>query len=234
MPIGLDPQQSPSLAQVIAQAFEARLAEVHVGMPGTVVSYNAARQTAVIQLALQRSYEDSTGTRQVETIAPLQDVPIVFQRGGGYFQSFPLAKGDPVWVQFAESCLDRYLGSGGAVVDPGDDRRHAVSDAVATPGCSPFAAAIKNAPTDRARLGKDGGPYLDVTSSQVQCGGTAALTLTTELQQLLTALSAFLVSVATATTAVEIAGYAGTFTSALTTLGYPAAWPLGTQTTKGA
>lgn len=225
--IGLDPQQSPSLAQVMAMAMEARLAEVHVGMPGTVLSYNPANQTATVQLALQRSYEDATGARQVETIAPLQLVPVVWTRGGGARMTMPLAKGDPVWVQFSESCIDQYiLGSGGGVSDPGDDRRHAVSDAVCYPGCSPFKNALKSVPTDAASFGMDDGPQVNVTDDQVQCGGTSPLALKSDLTAINTAIAAAIAALG--------AGFASAQLAALQTALSNLSFPVGAQVTTGA
>ena len=58
-----------------------------------------------------------------------------FPGAGGYRITFPVAEGDTGLLLFAESSLDKWLVSGGTV-DPEDDRRHDLTDAVFLPGCA--------------------------------------------------------------------------------------------------
>ncbi len=114
----------PSLAKVIGDAIQARLAALRVGLPAKVVSYDAAAQRVSVKPLIQDRYVDlATGAETSEDLPVIVDVPVLFPQGGGYRITFPLAVGDVGWLQFADRSLDVWLNRGG-VVDPGDSRTH--------------------------------------------------------------------------------------------------------------
>jgi len=211
---------TPTLGDVLVEAIEARLADVHVGMPGRVVCYDAAKQTADVEPLVKRRHTDESGELVAVALAIVNAVPVVFEGGGGFGSTFPLAAGDTVWLAFASCSLEQWKRRG-SLVDPEDDRTMHLSDAVCYPGLRDLAHPRTSAPTDRARFGKDGGVALEVTSSEVLVGGGAGheptvkyTTRNTAEQTFLTALGVYLAALGTAT---GLSGPAATFATALST-----------------
>jgi hypothetical protein len=155
--------KSPSLAELIRMAVRQNQAEMHVSLPGRIETYDAAEQKADIQPLLQRVLVAEDGTElDPETLPILHDVPVRFARGGGFFQSFPLAEGDLVHLVFVERSMDQYLGGQGEVTRPLDFRMHNLSDAVAYPGLYPRGLSLSDAHAENAVWGKDGGGQIHI------------------------------------------------------------------------
>ena len=133
---------TPNLGDVILAAMDARLQSVWTAIPGRVVDYNANEQSATIQPIVRHAYTDEEGNRIPETLPQIHRVPIVFPGSGQYSITWPVSAGDVVLVVFAAQSIDRWLARGGTDVDPGDDRRHHLSDAIAIPGLRNFAQPI--------------------------------------------------------------------------------------------
>ncbi len=127
--------ETPSMAHVIRQAIESRLADVHTAMPATIESYDAATGMAAVAPCLKRKYAASG---ELVDLPVISNVPVLFPRGGGAAITFPLVKGDVVLLVFAERSVDAWKTEGGKV-DPQDTRKHALSDAFAIPGGYPKA-----------------------------------------------------------------------------------------------
>lgn len=66
----------------------------------------------------------------------IHNVPLRATRGAGYVVACPAAAGDVVTLHFADASLERWL-TDGSNADPGDPRRHHLSDAIATLGPDP-------------------------------------------------------------------------------------------------
>ena len=92
---------TPDLAVVVRAAMTARLRDMHMGMPGRVVRYDADCQAADVQPLVRRPYKDEAGERQTELLAVVTDVPVVWPGGGGFGFTAPLEVGDDVWLSFA-------------------------------------------------------------------------------------------------------------------------------------
>lgn len=114
-------------------ALDGRQAQMHTGMPGSIISYNANTQTAVVQLAIQAIQTQKDGTRKNVTIAPIQDVPVIFPTGGGHTLTFPISAGDECWVAFSQRNIDAWFQQGGQKPPP-DWRMHDINDAVCLVG----------------------------------------------------------------------------------------------------
>lgn len=111
--------------------------------PGIVVSFDPDKQTCVVQPAIQElvlkpppatPQTPNPGTTQnipvSETIAPIQDVPIMMMRVPGWSITFPITEGTECLLIFADMCIDGWWQNGG--VNPQyDRRRHDLSDAFA-------------------------------------------------------------------------------------------------------
>lgn len=158
------PQQSPTYADVIQRALEARLGEVHTTLPGRVEKFDTNTHRASVQPLVRRAYYDEAETRQTERYPVIPDVPVLFHGSGSNRITFPVKVGDLVLLVIASCSLDRVLVQG-KEVDPQDDRRHALSDAIAIPGFYTFNALPTTAPDDamviHAETLRLGGPGAD-------------------------------------------------------------------------
>lgn len=153
----MEASRTPESDELLRLAIDSFLEDVHTCMPGKVESYDADKQKADVKPMLKRLIQHEDGQETVESLPVIPDVPVIFQRGGGFFQSFPLKKGDLVALHFAERSIDSYLSSSGADSDPGVFTRHDLTDAVAVPGLYPFNRAIKDISSANMVMGDDNG-----------------------------------------------------------------------------
>ena len=114
------------------------LSSMHCALPGTVVSFDAESQTAVIQPAVKHRAEQRDGSaRSVSgrNHRTVPDVPLPLLRDVPVFMpvSFELNEGDACLVIFADCDIDSWFETGEAEV-PGSDRMHSLSDGFAFVG----------------------------------------------------------------------------------------------------
>lgn len=151
--------QTPAWSTILKGAGKRSTADLRVALPGRIESYDPATQKANVQPLIMDGVTLDDGARGAEALPVVTDVPVIFPGAGAYRLTFPVAAGDIVLLVFASSSLDRWLVRGG-MVDPEDDRRHNVSDAVAIPGLFSFNAPPTNAPTTNMVLHAPGGVRL--------------------------------------------------------------------------
>jgi hypothetical protein len=169
-----DKGSTPSLAEVLQAALDNIKAQLHVAMPGTVVSYDEASQKANVQPQIKSLIIDQEGNEELLSLPELPSVPVVFPRGGGFFVSFPLQPGDQVLLVICDRELNVWKSKGGDV-SPQDPRTHHLADAVAIPGCYPFTDVLADAHASNMVLGKDGGAQVHIkTNGQVHIGSENA------------------------------------------------------------
>ena len=104
------------------------LSSLHCALPGTVVSYDAETQTAVIQPAVKRRAEQRDGfARSVSgrNYRTVPDVPLPLLRDVPVFMpvSFEVNPGDACLVIFADCDIDAWFESGDTEV-PESNRMH--------------------------------------------------------------------------------------------------------------
>ena len=114
------------------------LSSLHCALPGTVVSYDAETQTAVIQPAVKRRAEQRDGfVRSVSgrNYRTVPDVPLPLLRDVPVFMpgSFEVNPGDACLVIFADCDIDAWFESGETEV-PESNRMHSLSDGFAFVG----------------------------------------------------------------------------------------------------
>lgn len=125
------PDPTPTLGSVISDAIATALQNVRTSLPGVVQDYNPQTQRATILPASGDAYYDDTGTRIPVVLPALQNVPVLFLGGANWWLTHPVSAGDTGMVFFCSSSTDKWdVSPPGAVVDPGDDRHHHLSDAV--------------------------------------------------------------------------------------------------------
>ena len=107
----ISPQEREALKQEI-------FSSLHCALPGTVVSYDAERQTADVQPAVK------LGSMNYPV---LSDVPVFMP------VSFEVNPGDPCLVIFADIDIDAWLETG-EPQEPKSARKHSLSDGFAFVG----------------------------------------------------------------------------------------------------
>lgn len=128
-----DNQTSALLAELIDTALDDRQSGIRVALPGRIESYDRASRRATVQILVQDGHVDGDGERQITTIPPLTDVPVMFIGSNTVRIQFPIRPGDQCLVLFSSSSIAKWK-SLGDIADPDDDRRHHVADAIAIPG----------------------------------------------------------------------------------------------------
>lgn len=216
-------RNTPTLASVLVAILDARLADVHVAIPARVETFDATRRCVTAQPLIRHGHTDGeTGERTVERLPVINDVPVVFPGSGSFSVDWPIVKGDTGLLVFSEASIDKWLTRGGDV-DPLDDRRHALSDAIFIPGLRSL-----NAPPGPAA---PPGTMVLRTSGEIHAGGSQALALRSEINDL----RAFVATQFSPTGHTHTCASAGNPTTATVSSGAPpvASYP-GTAVLKGA
>lgn len=162
--------EAPTLAQVIQEAIEARLCDLHVSLPGRIVSYEQQTQKAKVQPEIKREYADG---RALE-LPVLTDVPVVWPRAGKAYLHFPLKAGDQVTILFNERSLDEWKEKGGSI-QVKERRKHSLSDAVCMPGGYPFNNVFVPENNTDAFLVNDKGQYRITPAGKFEFKGNGGI-----------------------------------------------------------
>ena len=134
-------------------------ATIWTSLPGIIQSFDATKQTAVIQPALKAWVQASDGSFSWVTLPLLVDCPVQFAGGGGVSLTYPLAKGDECLVVFASRCIDAWWQSGGVQVQA-ELRMHELSDGFCIPGIKSVPRVIAGISTTTAQLRNDAGTVM--------------------------------------------------------------------------
>ncbi len=129
-------------------------------IPGILQSFDATKMTAVVQPAIQaQALDPKTGKWSNVTLPLCLDVPVQFQRGGGYGFTFPLVSGDEGILLFSSRCIDAWWQSGG-VQPQAEFRMHDLSDGMFLPGVSSVPHVPANISTTTARMWSEDGTLM--------------------------------------------------------------------------
>lgn len=121
------------IVRTLQQMIDTSLADVNTHIPGTIVSYDAARNRAVVRPDLPKRLASGD-----KLDAPnIVEVPIVWPASGGGKASFtlPVKPGDGVMLAFQQRSMEGWLSGDKSM--PDDPRQHDLSDCVALAGCAP-------------------------------------------------------------------------------------------------
>lgn len=154
---------TPDIADVIADAIDSRLLDVHTMVPAKVETYDAAKQVADVTPMIKRVLRTVSGGRVAEDLPTIPCVPVSQLRAGVFFVNVPVSAGTTGMLVFAETSIDRWRATGERV-DPADARRHGLSGAVFVPGLAPSADALADASATDMRMGIDGGARIDIAA----------------------------------------------------------------------
>jgi len=166
--------RAPELPEVLDAVIESGSAVVRVSMPGMIVKWDESKQMVDVKPLLKRAFYDEEDNRQVESLAIITNVPVIFPGGGGFRLTFPIhasnTDGDICELTFSDSSLDKWLSGKGQEVDPGIDHTHNISDAVAHVALKPFGAPWTSCDKSEATLGSDTGVQLHMAGGVIAIG----------------------------------------------------------------
>src|SRR3954466_11082659 len=104
-----------NLIDVLEQVVERKLSEVNTNLPATIVSYDAAKNRAVVKVTLPKAIADDESLAGPQVV----EVPIVWHASGGGSSSLtmPLKAGDGVMLAVQQRSLENWLGGNTDVPD---------------------------------------------------------------------------------------------------------------------
>jgi hypothetical protein len=178
---------TPTLSEVLRTAIAAQQTTVFTALPAQVESYDSTKQKAIVQPLLKRGYQDEADERQVESLPAISDVPVIFPGAGEISITWPIAAGATGLLVFTSGSLDKWKSKGGEV-DPGDDRRNTLSDAVFIPGLRPFSAPVESGGLHSTAL--------VVSAPLIHAGGSSSLAFNSALNAVASRLAAVEAAVA--------------------------------------
>lgn len=143
---------TPSDAEVLQMAIDKRLRGRGGALPGTVVSFDALKNTCSVDIGVHRLVPsiDDEDVDEVEELPTLQNVPVCWPVGRGIKVKATLESGDPVLLV----CMDRDIAAWrrtGKPSEPDDARSGSWQSAVAVPGLVPNVNPFTD-PNDAAAL----------------------------------------------------------------------------------
>jgi Phage protein Gp138 N-terminal domain len=163
-------EASPELDELIRRAIEARVADVHVSMPGEIVSYSASTQTATVRPCLKRVVFSEDDDQIEEELPPIQNVPVSWPGGSGLTIHGVLAAGDTGDLVFSTNSHNEWQATG-RVSAPGDLKPHNLGAAKFYPGIR----HKKNAAPDTDNsIGKPGGVRAHFDTAFLRVGPASA------------------------------------------------------------
>lgn len=186
----LESLQASTLAML-----DARQADLWTALPGIIQSYDPAKNTAVVQPAIQaRLTSVIDGSVTDITLPVLVDCPVKFPSGGGFILTFPLVEGDECLVVFSSRCIDAWWQSGG-IQPQARVRMHDLSDGFVLPGVTSVPRVPTGISTSQVQLrtwdgstaiGIDSGKNVNITvngNANVTASGTAKVSAASILLQ---------------------------------------------------
>ena len=152
----------------LQRRIDAATSDIRVASPGIIVSYDAEKQTATVNIAIKEHVSLNGSPWEDMQIPPLSDVPVVFMSGGGYTLTFPVKAGDECLLVFSDCCIDGWWQLGG-IQNQIDRRRHDLSDAFAIMG--PRSQKLKQLPgvsVDSVQLRNDlGDVFVEIKDKEI-------------------------------------------------------------------
>lgn len=152
---------TPELSQVIEEAIQNELLDVHVSLPGTVQSYDESTKTATIELNIAKLLEDPVGAMISEELPVLQNVPVVFPRTKKAYCYMPIEPGDTGDVIFSETSIGQWRSLGKNCISEEFDR-HTLSGGKFYPGLVDDATAEAFTPPPGVSIGYVNGAFVAV------------------------------------------------------------------------
>jgi len=143
----------PTLAELLETVHRSFMLDLHTCLPGRVRRYDATTQTADVQPLIRGAHQDEDGANVYEARPVIQNVPVRWERAGGYYDHKPLTAGECGWLVFSEDATALWRTDGQApsptaehVFNAGDLARHSLSYPFFLPGAWADNDAMPDAP----------------------------------------------------------------------------------------
>lgn len=148
---------------MLRQLITSHQSTVWTALPGYIVDYDAASNTATVQPGIKGIASLQDGGQQSVAMPVLKSVPIVFPYGGGAYFTFPIAADDECLLVFASRSIDAWFQSGGIQEQFCPSQMHSLSDGFAMVGPISKANALTGINTTRAQLrSRDGSTVVEL------------------------------------------------------------------------
>lgn len=166
----------------IRMALDSAAATLWVALPAIVQSVDFTKMTITAQPALLGSQTAPDGSTSSIRMPLLVDVPIMFQGGGGYLITLPIAVGDECLIIFADRCIDAWWQSGG-VQSPMENRVHDLSDGFALIGVRSQPNTVPNISDENVHIrSDDGAVFVEIDKTgKVNITAPTSVTVTTPI-----------------------------------------------------
>lgn len=158
---------SPAQADLIREAIESAILNMHVCLPGIVQSYDDATKTCSVAPAIRKPVPVEDGTTVTEDLPVIQNVPVLVLGSPAITVEVELTKGDSVLLVFCDFSPAAWRGNGN-VSDPPDLRKHGPAYPVAIPWMRPRGGPSSD---EKSTIGKAGGVRVHFKASTVEVGG---------------------------------------------------------------
>lgn len=192
-PIG--PVPDPDLRALLLAHRSELFAALNCHQVGEIVAFDAAKQTARVQLSIRRVvYNKPQPLGAGLQLDPefvdypvLVDVPVFVNSGGGAVATLPVAAGDSCLVLFADRDVDNWFEAGGTAA-PNSARLHDLSDGFALVGFRNKTNPVEDYSTTDAEIRNAGGKIQVAAKIGISNDATSLLVC---LDALITALTAW-------------------------------------------
>lgn len=159
-------EQSGDHTEALQAMLDGRQARLWTSMPGIIQSFNAAKMTAEVQIALMGLQTKEDGSQTAIQISLCVDCPVQLPSGGGFTLAFWPEQGDECLLVFASRCIDAWWQSGG-VQKQQEFRMHDLSDGFAVLGFKSMPNAIPAIKRHAVQLrSNDGSTYMEINADQ--------------------------------------------------------------------
>lgn len=195
-------EATETLGELLLQAINAGLFDVHTCLPAKIKTYDEATQKAEIIPLLKIKYKHKDTPTD---LAIISNVPVQWPSAdsGAAYIHLPLKVGDFGIVIFAERSLDTWLSGEGDSVSPDDPRHHHLSDAIFIPGVLPFKKALS--------ISNPANMILKNNNMTIEIDPSGKIKIEGAAQELLAVIDSYMTNVIGATIIIPGGSSAGTY-----------------------
>lgn len=155
-------RQELEAEEALRYSIDTMLYLLRTAQPAVVISFNEQQNTVQVQPSIM----GKLAGRDAKPLPELLDVPVSFYGAGGYVITHKPQAGDVCLLIANDRSLSRWKQAGG-VIDPGERRRHNLTDSVAFFGLNHFAAAYQDIKDGIDVRTRDGLTSLNLKSTEL-------------------------------------------------------------------
>lgn len=148
--------------EALTHSIDTMLYLLRTAQPAVVVSFNEAQNSVQVQPALMTKQ----AKRDAKPLPELLDVPVLYYGAGDYVITHKPKAGDVCLLIVNDRSLTRWKQAGGTV-DPGERRRHNLTDSVAYFGLNHYEAAYKDIKDGIDIRSRDGKTSLNLKNTEL-------------------------------------------------------------------